>query len=455
MTLDLAHVAQRNPWWAGRTTPPSVPRAATPRILAALEGEHVAAIWGLRRVGKTTMMRQAIADLLSRGVPARDILFVDFEDVALAESLLDASALSSLWGLYFETQRPLGRPWVFLDEIQVVGEWPRWVRLMQETGQARICVSGSSNQLLRPELGTVLTGRHVPIEVHPLSFQEYLGFRALSVRDALTASADVPSARAALMDYMEYGGLPAVAAQRGRLDPPHGGGLSQDAVDHANLERLDLLRTYFDDILYRDVIARHSGRIRTVQSLRDVAAYYLETTARPFSLQRVKNRFQLGLDQVRDYTEFLRSSGLVHIVDIDDPNPGRRARADRKAYAADVGVRNAVTARFAPDVGWLAETLVLQHLLLRPGGRMTYHREARECDFVLRRPGRVEEVIQVCYEDASVLPPRELEGVLEAMARFDLAAGTIVTRHQDREHVVDGRTIREVPLWRWLLEWNP
>ncbi len=144
---------------------------------------QIVTITGARRAGKSFLMRQLIRGLISEGVNRINILMVNFEDPRFTE--LDAKTLQRIYEVYLEFLSPEGEVFIFLDEVQEVSEWERWVRTIHELNKAKLVISGSNAKLLDKELSTLLTGRHIDLVVSPLSFKEYLAFNEVDLKDRL------------------------------------------------------------------------------------------------------------------------------------------------------------------------------------------------------------------------------------------------------------------------------
>jgi hypothetical protein len=408
-----------------------VSRDATERLRPWLDRKEILAICGMRRSGKSTLMRQLLSRLVESGVSPDETLFVNFEDPVFLDRPLDVATLDRVFDTFFELGRPSPSavPRLFLDEIHNVAGWSRWVRARVESGRAQITVTGSSAQLLEPDVATVLTGRNITWTLWPLSFRELLRFRGAPIdATAMPAPARI---RQELARYIRYGGLPEVA-------------LAEDAQ-----VQVALLKQYFRDILYRDVVSRH--QIRDVRALERVAHHYLVNTGNLSTFNRLKNSYGLAMDQVRSYTAFLEQCYMIRQVDRYSPKVSSQSRLPRKVYAADTGVRNAVAFRFSEDIGRLAETVVHNQLVRDPDVRVFYFAGAGECDFVVWSGDRPVRAIQVCYE-ADRLPEREVSGVIEAMAAVGAMEGLILTDSLEQEIDSGGKRIRVRPLWRWLCE---
>jgi hypothetical protein len=417
-------------YWGREPIPAGTDRTILPSLAPWLQRPEVLAICGMRRCGKTTLMRQLGRYLLREGARPTDLLFVNLEDPVFLEGPADARVLERLFDTYQETMKPGARPYVFLDEVQNLDGWARWVRAQAERRAAHLVVSGSSSKLLEPEVATVLTGRSFTQTLWPLSFREVLRFRGIDAGPAAAIAGHGPRIRQELVDYLRWGGLPEVVLA------------AEPTIKAA------LLKQYFRDILFRDVVARH--QVRSVRALEQVAHHFLVNTANLSTYNRLKNTYGLAMDQVRAYTDHLEESYLIRSVPVYSPKVSAQARAPRKVYAVDVGLRNAVAFHFSQDVGRLAETVVHAHLVRDEDVRLFYWKERAECDFVVWQGGRATRAIQVCYESMGELPEREVKGLLEPMTRLDIAEGIVVTNEVAFEREVDGRRITAVPLWRWL-----
>ncbi len=438
----LSALREWNPWWSGSPVlePGLVDRDVFQQAAGWLGTVPVLAICGMRRAGKSTLMRQLIDHLLRTGRASPDeVVLAHFEEPVFLEFGRDRRVLDAILDVFLTEFHPKRKPWVFLDEIQHVDEWARWARATHDKGRANFVVSGSTSRIIEPELATVLTGRHITVNLSPFSFRERLALQGADLRDLsvreqrsrLPSEFDRLGARV-LEDVLRYGGIPEVV----RLAPS---------------QRDQRLRQLFDDILNRDVLHRHE--VRRPGDLEQVAHWFLTNTARIASYNRLKNRYGLSLDQVRRYAGYLEESYLLRQIQRFSFKAHERSRNPRKVYATDLGLRNAVTFRFSEDRGWLAETLVFQVLDQDPDTTLLYFQGDRECDFVVWRGERAERVVQVWYgEPDAVIPPRETGGLIEAMSATSAPEGILITADRGGPIAVDEGAARMTPLRQWLLD---
>jgi len=409
-------------------------RAYVEKCLRFLEPNVVTAIIGVRRAGKSYLMRQVIKKLIEKGVKRENILMVNFEDGRFAEFY--PKLLDEIYETYLEFLNPEEKPFIFLDEIHNVPKWERWVRTMQELGKAKIIVSGSSSKLLAGELATVLTGRHLDVFVFPLSFEEFLyfKFKGLEIKDELDLIARRIEIRRAFNEYFEFGGFPEVI-------------LSE--------EKKQLLLTYFDDILTKDIEKRY--RLKKGEKLRALARFYLTNISSPITFNSLKKSLDTTTNTIEKYSSYLEEAGMIFFVKRFSFKVKEQEKAARKIYAIDVGLANVIGFRFSSNIGRVAENLVAIELMkkskLNPNRELYYWRDAtgKEVDFIVKEGLKVNQLIQVCW-DIGVLgtKKRELKSLLKAMKEFKLKQGFVITEDYEGEERLDDKTIKFIPLSRWL-----
>ena len=306
------------------------------------------------------------------------VLYVNFEDPIFTKQ--NHLLLDQILRIYRERHNPDQKAYLFFDEIQNIAGWEKWVRIkVDHERNHKLFLSGSSAKLLSAEIGTALTGRHLTFEAWPLSFTEFLSFQGLVLNTNSTAATLLKhktKIRRYFREFLRYGGFPEVVL---RQEP---------------LFKSLLLAQYFDDILYRDIVERHS--IRDIATLRQLAVYGLSQSAQLTAMNRVKNIFAVPLDVARHYFSYYNDSYLLLELPKFSYKVSERLRAPRKFFACDLGMQQFVAG--LPDdrnLGWQAETIV--HLHLRHTERELYFLEnGRSIDFVVVHGGKPAQLIRVC-----------------------------------------------------------
>lgn len=417
-----------------RDLPRPTPRHAS---LPNLPGKADALV-GMRRVGKTWRLFQHIWKLLDRGVPRSRLLYVNLEDERLS---VEASELSTLMDAWYARQpsTPGQEHWLYLDEVQVVPGWERFVRRLLDQGHVRVMVTGSSSRMLSAEIATSLRGRALTTEVLPFSFAEALAHAGIDPPAVWPVG---PAARARLVHafdgYFETGGFPEVQ----RVDAPL---------------RRRVLQEYVDVAVLRDVVERH--RVTQVTALRWLVRRLLAHPAGRFTANRMHRDLRsqglsVGKDTVHELLAHLEDAHLVYTLPLWTPSPARRSVNPRKAYPVDPALSR--TAAFAKpdDVGHRLEALVYLELRRRGFVEMGYLDTADGCevDFCVRGHDGALHLVQVCAQlSDGETRARELRALASGMAEARTDRATLVTLYDEEVVRLDAGTVDVVPAWRWLL----
>lgn len=416
--------------WGTARLDSGVPRELAGQLEPFLRGKEVVVLTGPRRAGKTTVMYQLMDRLEAQGMPKSAMLHVNLEEPGLAGSL-GVQLLEDAYMTFRHHVRPTGRAWLFLDEIQRVEGWERWVRARTESDDLKVFLTGSSSALMSRELGTLLTGRHVTFQVFPLSFREFLGFRKVALPERPKLAEAAPAIRHALLEYLKWGGFPEVV------------------LSDSEERRDRLLKQYFDDVLFKDVSLRHG--VRDMLLLRALAVTLLNETASLTSQVRLAARLGASLDLVRAYCSYLQEAYLVAFLPYYSLKVAERQRRPQKVHAIDTGVRNAVVLSGSPDWGRLAETSVWSGLARDERLGLYHWKGGGEVDLLSIASGRVTNLIQVVWDGAvGNSLSRETEALEEGRIRFPEAGATLVYSQGTRPAVPEH--VRAVPLWRALLD---
>ncbi len=287
--------------------------------------------------------------------------------------------------------------------------------------------------MLSKEIATELRGRTLTHMILPYSFREFLAARNITTERNFEHGNGRHRVIAALQDYVQNGGFPEIVA----ADQPL---------------KVKILQEYFDMIFYRDLIERYS--IRNFDMVREILLYLINNFALYFSMSKYHNLLtsqgrKIGKNTLFLYLAAAADVNLVFMV----PKFGNMKDQmvnPKKAYIVDNGLITAVSSRLSPDKGRLHENLVLVELKRR-NREVYYWKEKHECDFLIKERDGITEAIQVCCEITDENRGREIGGLLEAMERFSLKKGLIITADNEGEERLGGKTVKYEPLWKWLL----
>ncbi len=393
------------------------------------ETNQIVCIAGIRRSGKSTIIRQLAKELGGD----TNTLIVNFEDERFIQR--DLKLLRDIYDTYLEKVKPTKKPFIFLDEIQNVPEWERFARGVHERKEANIIISGSSSKLLSAELATLLTGRNLTFFAYPLSFKEFLKFKGIPAVTELEILAKRVEIKRALDEYMEFGGFPEVVL---------------------STEKKGILLGYFDTILTKDTIERFN--IREREKIKTLSKFYLTNIASPMSFQKVSSFLNIPHATVDRFSEYLQTACLVFFITKFSFSLKEQEKAQRKVYSIDSGLSNAIGFRFTKNSGKLMENIVATELKIRqsfePGTEIYYWKDqsGREVDFLVKDGLKVSELIQVCQDMSDMgTKEREVKGLVRAMEEFNIKKGLIITEDFEGDEKVKNKEIIYVPLWKWLL----
>lgn len=369
---------------------------------------------GMRRVGKSCVLRQVAALLRAQGLPEKRLLFLDKEDLAF-----DAIGNHRHLAAWIKKHAPSGRSALLVDEVQEIEGWERVVNSCLKEGRFDIFVTGSNARMLSSDLATLLSGRYVEIPIFPLSLPEFLQFQG----------EPVTVAREVFAKYLRYGGLPAI---------------HQLGDDEHN--RYQYLSSVFDTIVLKDIITRHE--VRNVPLFQNICRFAFDNTGQLFSAKRVADylksqRLTVTVDTVQRYVGYLCDAFVFQRVRRYDLRGRRHLEINEKYYPGDIGLRHAVLGYREDAIGGLLESLVHQELLRRGYAVSVGKLGSREIDFVAER-GRERLYVQVAY----LIPTREtrqrefqpLEDVPDNHPKVVLSLDPVPVEHPggiDHMHIVD------------------
>ena len=339
------------------------------RIRPYLGTPVVKVLIGMRRVGKSYLMRQ-ITDLLREdGVPEENILYrdkesLDFEDIETHRDLYRAAktALSERTGPRF----------LLVDEIQEITDWEKAVASLGGKGDIDVIITGSNAHLFSSQLASRLSGRYVEFPVYALSFSEHLLFRG-DKQGALQGE---------YLDYMRLGGLPAI----------HHFERDEEVV-------YQYVTSVFNTILLKDIVKRHE--VRNVALLERVARYLFDNVGRVMSAKSIADylksqRLRVGVETVQNYLAYFEEALVAHKVQRYDIKGKRLLEIHEKYFLGDVGMRHAVLGYREGELSGVLENIVYLELCRRGYTVHIGKLGAYEVDFVATRE-KEKLYVQVAY----------------------------------------------------------
>lgn len=416
MKQNLLHIAYRQKEQLGFRTRLIERDCMAQAREALLSDNRVLIVTGMRRVGKSTLVRQLLNTV-------ETFCYFNFED----EKLLDFSVdqFGELEEVLIEVYG--ASKYYFFDEIQNIPQFEVAIRRLQDGGK-KIVLTGSNSSMLSMEFGDRLTGRYKQIELFPFSFAEYLRFQDVVVqpKDFHLAEPRV-LLKNQCQQWLESGGLP----------------------EYLHFNDPDYVRTLFDNILYRDILTRYG--IKRHREFRELIQLLATNLALPVTFSSLQKSIGLSNSEtVKQYMGYLSNSYMFFELYQYHPSIKKQLNSPRKVYLNDVAFHNLVGFTISQNSGRKLENAVYLHLRRHSAGLFSFQGKG-ECDFVAFDHQRRPAAIQVCHELHPGNEKREMDGLLEAMQAIHLEQGTIVTLDQERLLTRGSHQVSVIPVWKWLL----
>lgn len=415
-----------NPWWEKEYIFQGIRREKLPDILPWLTRREIISIMGVRRSGKTTLLFEIIGHLLHKEkIPPKNIFFIKADDERLSSERILDNALDE----YYKMQNPVGKLFLFIDEIQEIPGWQKTLKRIYDLQRdTKIFISGSNSSLMNQELSSLLAGRYASFELFPFTFSEFLQVKGIIIKADQSPVHYRNAIRHILPEYLSFGAFPEVILE------------SDEKI------KRELIRFYFDSIFYRDVIKRKN--LRNPVKVEKLVKYFLQNISNLANFTKIGRGLELSPDSVGEYVRALEDAYLIFSMNILDFSYKKQVINPKKIYCVDTGIRNITGFTFSEDAGRIYENIVYI-TLRRKEKEIFYWIGKKECDFIIKR-GNAYEAIQVCY-DLKNTEEKEVRGLLDALHHFKLSKGAIITENIEKEEEKEGKKIRFIPLWKWLL----
>jgi len=363
--------------------------------LALLPSKHILSIVGVRRCGKSTLMKELVRVALNE-TAEENILYLNLEHPYFNQFKGDVDNLRKIYDAFKKRAIPGSKWFVFFDEIQFFNDWQVFIKSLYEKSEAKIVITGSNSRLLSSELATLLSGRAIPLKIYPFSVEE---------------------ANVSIDQYLIQGGFPEVVLNEG---PP----------------KL-LAEVYFKNILYQDVIPRFS--VQNTLAMENLSYFLLSQAGKEISYNTLKSIAGLDDKTAKQYISYLEDANLLYLISNYDFSLKKLIGNKKKIYLVDP-LFTLLSFKHSPDRGRLFENYIFM-VLKRLGIDIYFHQNHGECDFLLKQGLHITTAIQVCYELTDQNRKREVRGLLSALSKFDLNEGYIVTLNQNESITIEGKTI--------------
>ncbi len=396
-----------------------------------MKSKKIVSLIGVRRSGKTYILFSLIENL-RKEIDTSNIVYINFEDDRLFP--IGLKDLDGLLEGYYELypHKREEKVYLFLDEVQNIDGWEKYVRRIYDSENVQLFITGSSSKLLSSEIATSLRGRTITYEIFPFSFKEYLKYKNISIN--LHSSKSISYIKNAFNDYLVNGGF-------------------AETFDESEDIQKRILKDYLDLIIYKDVVERYS--IKNQSLLKHLIKYMFVNMGTLISVNKLYNDYKsqgykIGKDTLYDYISYLQEAYTLFIVPIYRNSVRAEQRNPKKLYAIDNGFKKLFSIAISEDYSKLYENLAFLHLR-RTTNEVYYYKQNQEVDLYVKTDK--EYLVNVAYNiDEPGTFKREITALVEGMSYFNLSHSYLVTSEKDETLEIEGKTIEVIPMWKWLLK---
>lgn len=393
---------------------------------------------GVRRCGKSSMMKIEANRLFASGIDRHRILWINFDDERLDNMTADEldEAIQAYREMFPDIE--LASVYMFFDEIQMIDKWELFVMRLYKTYCRNIYLTGSNAKMLSSQIATALRGWPIEYEVFPLSFNEYVRFKGIE------ASGFEEQGQAKLLtlcrEYLHSSAFPEIVQ------------IKEESL------RIRKVQGYFNTMLFRDLVEHYN------LSSPDIVKYFLKrmmlNITKPTSINGIYNDLKsqgrrVDKNRLYEMAEMACDTFLFFKANRWSASLAKEYVRFPKYYFIDNGMRNAIILPQSEDNGKLLENAVYLHLRRHadPLHKITYFYEGYECDFVVQREDHIEHLIQVCWSVSDgETRHRELRGIKAAADSTGCRDCMIITFEEEEIIEYEGLGVKVVPAWKWLRE---
>ena len=422
--------------WRERKLPEIISRKVSLEKHLKSKVPKITVVSGFRRTGKTYLVFDLAKNLLqNKSKNKEQVIYINFEDERIPNK---AEFLTELLPTIKETfQYP--PEIIFLDEIQNMFNWSKWVRRIYDKEKIRIFITGSSSKMSSREIPTELRGRCLEEKVYPLSFKEFLDFKKIKIDFSSIPYSENEKVKLNKMmnEYLFYGGMPEVV-------------LSEKE------NKFEIIQQYYKTVVRRDIIERF--KIKNEEGLKALLLLLLNSTS--YSVSKLYNtlkslNYQIGKTTLCRYISYIENSYFLESVPIFSYKIKDQLQYPRKVYFIDNGFINALSTKFSKNSGRLYENFVFNELKRKAAldAQIFYwqDKKGREVDFVIKEGAKIKKLIQVSYDLSDLeTKQRETKGLVKASDELRCNDLTIVNRDFEGEEKVGNKKIKFIPLFRFI-----
>jgi predicted AAA+ superfamily ATPase len=343
------------------------------KALSLLPTKEVLAIIGARRVGKSTIAKLLINELL-KVVDAKNIFFINLEKTDFIPYKNDASYLDKIYESYLKIADPdtTKKIYFFIDEIQIFENWEVFVKSKYENSNIKFIITGSNSSLLTSNYSTVLTGRVFKLKVHSFSFLEFLKYKKISHQTILNRVSNKIEISRAKDEYLKWGGYYSVISN------------NDESI------KKEYLKNVAEDIILKDIVPRY--KIKNSTAIKDLFFYVISNATTALNYSTLSNKIGIDAKMIKEYIGYFEDNFLITTISAYHNKLTQQIKSTKKIYSNDNGFLNLGINRNKNN-GNILENMVFT-ILNQKDKDITYVKDNYEIDFCINN----ESLYQVSYD---------------------------------------------------------
>ena len=383
-----------------------IPRRALKKAKEFLKAKEVLALIGARRVGKSTLAKLLIKDLLEQGVKSSNIFFINLEKPSFLPYKNDSSYLGKIYDEYLKLANPNlnEKIYFFIDEIQIFQNWQVFIKSKYENSNIKFVITGSNSSLLTQNYATVLTGRVLKLNISTFSFKEFLEYKKIDISSNIQITKNRIDIKRAFDEYLKWGGYFSV-------------------ISNENEElKKEILKNIAEDIILKDIVPRYS--IKNSSQIRDLFYYIVSNSTNIVNYSNLANKIKIDSKTVKEYLEYFEDNFLIKTISNYNHKLSEQIKSSKKVYVSDNGFLN-LSIFSKQNFGVSLENLVFLYLKDK-NENLTYLKDKQEIDFYSNKT-----MYQVSFSIVDEATRKRELNAFESFDKFQVDKKILITYDED------------------------
>jgi predicted AAA+ superfamily ATPase len=401
---------EQNPHWQGKKYN-SIKREALSKLISYLPLKQIITVTGIRRCGKSTLVKQAINHLIDNDINPKNIFFLNLEHPYFLDYKNNPDYLNTIYEEYLTLVNPKGKVYCIFDEIQFFNNWQVFIKNKYETSEIKFIITGSNSSMLFNELNTMLSGRSLNISLKSFNFKEFLEYKQIPHKDEfdlLTYKIEITQAKE---EYLKWGGFYEVFSTDDKLI------------------KEELLISYAKNIIYQDIIPRYN--IRNTLSFERLFFYLLSLSGGILNYSSLAKTFDISDKTIKEYINYFEDVFLFKRIDRYHTKQKEQIKSTKKIYTLDNGFLQ-IALKHSANNGMLLENAVF-NILYTQNQNLTYLKDKYEIDFHINK-----NMFQVSYD---IENEKTLKRELNSFKHFDFGAKKCLITYNTNKNFDDIKAI--------------